>query len=185
MVLEAKRLTVNEFDEFVQLPSNEDKRFEYIGGEVVEVPSNPYASKIAFEIGRLIANFVADHDLGHITGEGGGYQVSGERYAPDVAFVSYEKQEELDTSGYNSVAPDLAVEVISSGSSSELHQLRIKIGNYLAAGTIVWVVNPEDKKIEVYESNQPIRVLTENDTLTGKGKLAGFTLPVKHIFGKK
>ena len=182
MVLEAKRLTVTEFDAFVQLPSNEDKLFEYIGGEIVEVPSNPYSSKIAFEIGRLIANFVADHNLGHITGEAGGYEVSGERYAPDVAFVSYETQKELDISGYNSIAPDLAVEVISSGSKSELHRLRIKIGNYLAAGTIVWVINTEDKKIEIHESNQPVVVLNEDDTLTAKGVLDGFSLSIKQIF---
>ena len=44
MVLEISRLTVKQFDEFAALPENDDKLFEFIGGEVVEVPSNPYAS---------------------------------------------------------------------------------------------------------------------------------------------
>lgn len=184
-MIPAKHLTVEEFDEFVHLPANADKLFEFIGGEIVEVPSNPYSSKIALRIGRLIGNFVDEHDLGHVTGEAGGYVVSGERYAPDVAFISYDRQSELATSGYNPAPPELAVEVISSDRSSELNQLRIKVSNYLAAGTIVWVIKPDDKQVEVYEPGQPVKILGENDTLTGNDILSEFVLPVKDIFPKK
>lgn len=185
MVIPAKQFTAQEFDEFVLMSANAGKTFEYIGGEVIEVPSNPYSSKIASHVARLIGNYVADHDLGHITGEAGGYVVSGERYAPDVAFISYEKQPELATSGYNPNPPELAVEVISSDSSDELNQLRIKVSNYLAAGTIVWVVKPDDKQLEVYEPTQPVRVLKETDILKADGALQGFELAVKDIFPKR
>lgn len=74
---------------------------------------------------------------GHVTGEGGGYRVSAERYAPDVAYLAYDKQAELAREGYNPNPPDLAVEVISSGDTRELALLRVKINNDLAAGTVV------------------------------------------------
>lgn len=182
MVIQAKQFTVQEFDDFVLMPANTDKNFEYIGGEIIEVPSRPFASSIASRVAMLLGNHIEAYDLGHITGEAGGYRVSGERYAPDVAFISYEKQPELATSGYNPNPPELAVEVISSDSSSELNQLRIKVSNYLATGTIVWVVKPDDKQVEVYEPNQPVKVLKEDDTLTGKDVLQGFELVVKDIF---
>src|SRR5690606_22485094 len=132
--------SVEAFDQFVMLPENAEKLFEYIGGEIVEVPSNPYVSAIAMLIGSLILVFVREKKLGHVTGEAGGYMVAGERYAPDVAFISYVKQPQLVKQGYNPNPPDLAVEVVSSDRADELHMLRIKVTNYLAVGTVVWVV---------------------------------------------
>lgn len=41
-----KPMTVEEFDQFANLPENSDRILEYIGGEIVEVPSHPYASKV-------------------------------------------------------------------------------------------------------------------------------------------
>ena len=185
MVFEAKRLTVAEFDEFVDLPANVDKLFEYIGGEIVEVPSRPYASNIAGRVMMYIGNYVYEHDLGHLTGKRGGYQISDERYAPDVAFISYERQSKLPISGYTPNPPELVVEDLYSDSIAELNQLRIKISNYLADETIVWVVKPDDKQVEVYTPGKPVLVLNEEDTLKGTGALDGFELPVKDIFPKK
>jgi len=49
---------------------------------------------------------------------GGGYMVSGERYAPDVAYIAKSRQEKLAERGYNPLPPDLAVEVLSPSSRS-------------------------------------------------------------------
>jgi Uma2 family endonuclease len=179
MTVHTRCYTVEEFDQFVDLPENADKLFEYIGGEIVEVPSAPYVSNIAARINRRLGNFVEDHDLGFITGEAGGYIVSGERYAPDVAFLAKEKGP-LAKKGYNPIPPDLAVEVFSP--SDHPGDMRIKLTNYLAAGTTVWVVDPEAKVVEVHRPGQRAQKLTLNDTLSGGDLLPGFTLAVKDIF---
>ncbi|MBK8031699.1 MAG: hypothetical protein IPK17_19865 [Chloroflexi bacterium] len=44
VVVRNLRMTVEDFDQFVDLPENADKLFEFIGGEAVEVPSNAYSS---------------------------------------------------------------------------------------------------------------------------------------------
>lgn len=109
--METTRLTAADFDVIADLPENQDKLLEYIGGEIVEVPSNPQASKYS---GLFITEFnlyVRKNDIGHVTGEAGGYIVSGERYAPDAAFISYARQPQLAESGYNPNPPDLAVEI--------------------------------------------------------------------------
>jgi Uma2 family endonuclease len=182
MVLEAKRLTVEEFDQWVELPQNRDKLFEYIGGEVFEVPSNPYASYISGRFQRLIANFVEDNDLGFVTGEAGGYMVSGERYAPDVAFISKAKQPDLAQRGYNPLPPDLAVEVDFPSTYQSQEDLRFKVANYLAAGTLVWIARPETKVVEVYAPGKPLVIVGIDGVLDGGDVLPGFTLAVKDVF---
>lgn len=183
MVAQAKHFTVEDFDQVVEQPENADKLFEYIGGEIIEVPSNAYASKISSLILFFIMLFVREHHIeGHVTGEAGGYMVSGERYAPDVAFISAVKQPVLAKRGYNPAPPDLAVEVDFPSSDVSRAKLRIKIVNYLAAGTIVWVVNVEAKAIEVYIPGQPVKIVGIDGTIDGGDVLPGFTLAVKDVF---
>ena len=180
MVFQAKHYTVEEFDQFVDLPINVDKLFEYIGGEVLEVPSNPYSSYLATRLSRHIANFVEEHQLGFVTGEAGGYIVSGERYAPDVAFISFTKQKELAKTGYNPNPPDLAVEVLSPTDNEK--KLSVKISNYLAAQTSVIVIYPEEREIALHKPGQPVVILGIEDTLTVESVLPNFMVAVKDIF---
>ena len=185
MVLEKKRITVEEFDEFVNLSENADKLFEFIGGEIFEVPSNPYSSAISINVAFYLKSYLMQNNLeGYITGEQGGYMVSGERYAPDVAFISWESQSELPARGYNPNPPDLAVEVVSPSDDTD-PPLSIKIGNYLAAGTIVWVVYPDKKEVTVYVPGEPVKVLKEDDMLDGGVVLPGFQIVVKDFFPKR
>lgn len=173
-------ITLAEFEAFVAQQS--DRMYEYIGGEIVEVPSNPFVSKIAGLILTFFNLYLFDHPIGHVTGEAGGYQVAGERYAPDVAFISFQRQPQLAKSGYNPNAPDLAVEVISADSQAENDRLTIKLGNYLAAGTVVWIVRPEKKYVEVHRPGEPVSTYRVGDHLDGGAVLPGFTLPVSRIF---
>jgi Uma2 family endonuclease len=179
MAVQTRRATVEEFDQFVQLPENADRLFEYVGGEITEVVSNNYSSEIAARILIEIGIYVKSRNVGRVTGADGGYRVSGERYIPDVAFISREKQPEPSHEAYNPTPPDLAVEVLSP--SNDLSDIRIKLVNYLNAGTVVWIVDPDKKQVEVYASGQA-KKLGLNDTLDGGAVLPGFTLPVKEIF---
>lgn len=174
--------TEETFDRFVDLPENADKLFELIGGEVSEVPSNPKASKFSMRIGRFVGNFVDEDDLGHVTGEAGGYRVMGERYAPDVAFISKLKQPELVERGYNPLPPDFVVEVDLPSTPESQRRLRIKLGNYLAAGALVWIIYPEDREVEVYAPGKPVQIFGIDDVLDGGDVLPGFKLAVREIF---
>jgi Uma2 family endonuclease len=174
--------TAEEFEQFVNHPENIEKLFELIGGEIVEVPSNPYVSKIAGIILTFINLYLFDHKIGHVTGEAGGYIVAGERYAPDVAFISFVRQPELVKEGYNPNPPDLAVEVVSSSRADELHNLRIKVNNYLAVGTVVWVVKPDSQQVEVYVTGEPVKILRQDATIDGGDVLPGFQLKIADIF---
>ena len=175
-----ERLTAQEFDHIASLPQNREKRLEFIGGEIVEVVSNSYSSEVGMTLGTHMGMFLLKNRIGRITGADGGYIVAGERYIPDVAFISFARQPEPSHEAYNPNAPDLAVEVLSP--TDDPANVRIKIVNYLRAGTTVWVVDAIKKQIEVYVPDQAPITLTVEDTLDGGAVLPGFKLAVKEIF---
>jgi Uma2 family endonuclease len=180
MAVGTQRYTVEEFERFIEEPGNAERLFEFVGGEIVEVPSNPYGSHIAMRIARRLAAWVEDRQLGFVTGEAGGYIISGERYAPDVAYISKARQPRLAERGYNPNPPELAVEVLSP--SDQPGGMRVKLTNYLAAGTTVWVVDPERRVVEVHAPGQRAQIARIDGTLDGGEILPGFQLAVKDIF---
>jgi Uma2 family endonuclease len=177
-------MTPDEFDVFAVLPENRDRLFELIGGKVVEVASNHKSSNIAARIIGALDAYLLEHDIGYLTGADGGYRVMGDRYIPDVAFISYEKRAEPnDSEGYCPHPPDLAIEVMSPGNDED--DMTIKIANYMAAGAIVWRVRPEDETVAVFMAGQAVKLLQIEDELDGGTVLPGFKVTLKRIFGKK
>lgn len=182
MVIQTKFITADEFDRFVMLPENVNRDFELIAGEIVEkMVSHPRASKIALWMMGRVSDFVDEHDLGHVTGADGGYIVSGERYIPDGAFISKTRLPLLPDAAYIPLAPDLALEVLSPTNTDE--EMRVKIVNYLAAGTVVWLVDP-GRRIERHRPNLPVQILGPDDMLDGGDILPGFALAVRDILAK-
>lgn len=180
MAVQAHNLTVEEFDRLIERPEYASRVFEYVGGEMIEVVSNNYSSAVAARILAHILMFVEAANLGTVTGADGGYRVAGERYIPDVAFISKARQPEPSHEAYNSHPPDLAVEVLSPG--NEPDEMRIKVANYLLTGTTVWVVNPDKKRVEVFTPGQPVAKIGLRGTVDGGSVLPSFTLPVSTIF---
>jgi Uma2 family endonuclease len=174
------KVTPEDFDRFIALPENADRDYEHIGGMIAEVVSNNYSSLLAAIILAELMTYVRKHKLGWVTGADGGYQVSGEKYIPDVAFISVARQPQPSRDAYNPLAPDLAVEVLSPGNDDA--RMRIKVVNYLRAGATVWVVNPDLKTVEVYVPGQPPVVKMILETLDGGALIPGFSLAVKELF---
>ena len=60
---------------------------------------------------------------------------------------------------------------------------RVELRAYLAAGTrLVWDVNPEDRCVTVYASNQRGVVYDDTDTIDGGDVLPSFKCPVADFF---
>lgn len=177
-----ERITATEFEQIATLPENADKRLEFISGEIFEVVSNDNASAIAQIITGLLFIYLRSNDIGWLTGSDGGSVVAGERYIPDVAFLTYENHPTRLGVAYRPTPPDLAVEVVSSERSDENRTLNIKVTNYLLAGTVVWVVRPEYQHVEVHAPGQPVAVYGADEAVPGGDLLPDFTLPVGDLF---
>lgn len=180
MAVQTRLYTVAEFEQLIDLPENAERRLELAGGEIIEVVSNNDSSMVALEIATEIKLYLKGKPLGYMTGEAGGYTIGSERYIPDVAFISKARQPEPCRLAYNPIAPDLVVEVLSP--TDDPRYVRVKIGNYLAAGVVVWIVDPEAKAVEVYTPGQPVQRLNLKGVLGGGSVLPGFALVVSEIF---
>jgi Uma2 family endonuclease len=179
-MLITQRVSAAEFDRFIALPENSDRNFEYIAGEIAPVVSNNKISHIAQKIMMRLGVYVEDHQLGWTTGADGGYVVADERYIPDGAFMRVARQAAPPAVAYSPLAPDLALEVLSPGNTTG--EIARKLGNYLAAGTVVWVVDPEQYTLDVYTPNQPRMTLYKGDIIEGGMLLPGFQLSLVAVF---
>lgn len=179
------RVSLDEFLEIALAPENADRHLERIDGEIVEMVSNNQSSRTAIRIATFVNGFALPRNLGEMTGADGGYTIAGEQYIPDCAFVSYARQPHTTNESYPEIAPDLVVEVISPSNLSsvdERDKLTHKVANYLSVGCEVWLVYPDDEKLEQYLPGQPVRVYRNGDTLNGRGALEGFTLEISAIW---
>jgi Uma2 family endonuclease len=179
------RFSVEEFMKIALAPENADRRLQLIDGEIVEVVSNNKASEISGNLIISIGGFVKPRKLGRITVPDGGYTIEGEQYIPDCAFVSYERQPQTSSEAYPEIAPELVIEVLSSGnmgSIEERNKMLRKIGNYLAAGCELCLVYPDEEKLERYIQGEAVRTYRNGDILEGRGVLEGFRLEISTIW---
>jgi Uma2 family endonuclease len=91
--------------------------------------------------------------------------------------------QELPDEAIASLAPDLAVEILSpSNTEREIQQ---KVQEYFqAGGKLVWIVDPDARTVEVYTRPRRSVVLTEDDTLDGRKVLPGFSLSIRKWFAR-
>ena len=180
-------LSATDFDNFIADHMG-DEIYEFVDGEVVEVPSNPWVSNIAGIIFSYLWLHLRQRGLTrNISGADGGFMVNDQRFAPDVAYVGPDKR--LVDRGYNPDPPDLAVEVVSDESNGkELKGLETKLRHYRAAGVIVWVVLPRAQRVEVHAPDadpaQGPLTLGPDDTLTCPALLPDFRLPLRELFNE-
>jgi Uma2 family endonuclease len=158
-------------------------RYALIRGELYRMP--PPGGRhglVANTVGRLVGNFVAEHQLGGV------YNQSGfilERnpdvlLEPDVAFVCADRLRS-DEIGYPTAAPDLVVEVASPSQTGPSIEERTAI--YLAAGVrLIWIGDPARRAVRVFRAAGTERLLTEDDAIDGEDVLPGFRLPVSQLF---
>jgi Uma2 family endonuclease len=78
--------------------------------------------------------------------------------------------------GYLETIPELVVEVRSK---SDTHAaLARKAEDYLAAGAVVWVVDPTKREVAEYRQVGAVRIYADTDTLTVEDIIPGFACAV-------
>ncbi len=103
---------------------------------------------------------------------------------PDAAFVLKRSLPvRMSSEGYFETIPELVVEIRSKNDSpAEVHA---KAEEYLRAGVrVVWIIGPESKTVSVFSARERVRELKIGDTLTPKGVIPSFKVPVAELFNK-
>ncbi len=158
---------------------------ELIAGRIIPMtPAGGPHGFIELNVGYELKTFVKQNKLGWVqTGEVGIYTgrnpdtVRG----ADVIFISKKRLKKLPKTGFLEVAPELVVEIFSP--SETWKEIEDKIDEYFAAGVKwIWVVNPKNRDLIIYQGDKEPKKLRENDTLIGEDILSGFELKISKLF---
>ena len=164
----------------------DEDRYELVNGELVERHMGFRSSRIGGELMLLIGNFCRDNRLGWVLPADAGYRCFPDDPAkvrkPDVSFIRLGRlPPDREPEGYATIAPDLAVEVISPNDLFE--EVSEKVQEYLAAGVrLVWVVDPAAQTVHVHRPDGSGTILRARDELTGEDILPGFRARVGDVF---
>ena len=101
---------------------------------------------------------------------------------PDVSYVQAKRIPPSGVpEGFWDLAPDLAVEVVSSSETAE--EVREKVRDFLRAGTpLVWTIYPRAREVIVHTPDGIARTYTTHDTLAFSDLLPGFACSVDELF---
>jgi Uma2 family endonuclease len=177
-MLKQHAMTLEEFITFANLPENENRRLEFINGEVVEMsPGRSTYSKVAIVLAAVVYNFCRQHNIPYnASGSEGAYRIEGNTVAPDFAY----KNTELINEYPDPVPPLWVVEVISPTDKAEA--IREKREMYLRAGILLWEIYYPSRSVDVYTPGKPMKTYSIGDVLDGGDVLPGFTLAVAELF---
>ena len=148
------------------------------------------AGWVQARLGGIVGAFCEEHKLGWVFIKGG-YTCflddPNRMRRPDISFIHRGRLPgEKLPKGYVSLAPDLAVEIVSH--HDVLYDVDRRVQEYLQAGVRrVWVVNPDTCTIRIHRPNPDgtILELREDGELTGDDVLPNFRVPLCRIFPPK
>ncbi len=109
---------------------------------------------------------------------------NGANRSPDAAWVRKERWEALfqeQRRKFPPLAPDFVIELRST--TDELEPLQMKMQEYMENRVrLGWLINPQQRQVEVYRQGQPKETLNSPSSLSGEDILPGFVLDLSRIF---
>jgi Uma2 family endonuclease len=161
------------------------KSYELVDGRLVERNMGSESSRVGGRLYSRLDRFCEDHNLGIVWPADNGFQCFPHNpnlvRKPDVSFVRRGRLPgDVVPKGWVEIPPDLAVEVVSP--KDRVYDLDEKLADYREVRVpLVWVINPEMRTATVYQIDHPIRLLFEDDELSGEDVIPGFRCPIQEI----
>jgi Uma2 family endonuclease len=186
LTINSLKLSDAEFERIVR--ANPEWNFEQTaaGDLVVVPPTGGTSSRKNFNLTQQLGNWV---EANLSLGEGFDSNVlfvlpNGAKRSPDASWVERGRWDALtpqQQDGYVPLCPDFVAELRSPTDS--LEQLQAKMQEYMNNGArLGWLINPQDRQVEIYRQGQQVEVLPAPLTLSGEDVLPGFGLNLQRIF---
>jgi Uma2 family endonuclease len=171
-------ISVADFD---RLEENEF-RYELDEGELVEMtrPRRRHA-EIETELVFQLRLYLRSNPIGKVYGADILYVLAPRvKRAPDVSLISNARLAGQSPDEEIQGAPELCIEILSPNDSAS--SLRRKISQYFAAGAIaVWVIDPENRTAEIWNTVAGAHVISAEQTLEAPALLPGFALRLADV----
>jgi Uma2 family endonuclease len=161
------------------------KSTELVRGRlVVHEPPSTFHGRVQGALNVIVGSYVRANRLGIVFGQDTGFRIASDPdtvRAPDLAFVSRERVGLLGSRGYDALAPDLVVEILSPGDRPG--EVLAKIGEWLDAGVkLAWVIDAERRVASVYWGDGGVTSVAPDSVLDGGDVVPGFTCALSEIF---
>jgi Uma2 family endonuclease len=180
-VVESKPITPAEL-----LAMPDSKSFELVDGELVERNVSVLSSIVEGNLFGRMYPYCQANQLGTVLTSSNGIQCFPDEprkvRRPDISFVKRERMTaEHMLEGFLTIAPDLAVEVISPNDlATELNE---KLEDYMAARIpLVWIIDPEVRTVVIHRVDGTMAMLHAKDELSGEDIIPGFRCRVGELF---
>jgi Uma2 family endonuclease len=178
-------LTAEAFEQLCQI--NPDLKFERSAkGELIIMPPT------GGESGRRNADITADlvlwnrqTQLGYTFDSSTCFRLpNGAERSPDAAWIEQSRWQALsptEREKFPPIAPDFVIELRSA--TDNLNTLQAKMQEYCDNGVqLGWLINPQDRQVEIYRIGSPVEVLPSPTQLSGETVLPGFELSLTRVF---
>ena len=181
-----QNMSDHEFFEFCQL--NRDLRFERTcdGDLVIMAPTGGRTGQRNFLLTALFGAWVEADGSGVGFDSSTGFTLpNGAKRSPDLAWVKRSRWEALsneEQTEFPPLCPDFVAELRSA--SDSLPSLQAKMQEYIENGAqLGWLIDPEEKRVYVYQPGVAVESLDEPDALSGEPILPGLRLPIAKLWG--
>ena len=113
-----------------------------------------------------------------------GFKLSnGALRSPDVSWVELAKWNSLSEQQQRKFAPidpDFVIELMSP--TDDINELQQKMTEYMSCGVkLGWLINPDEKQVEIYRNGQDREVLNNPQSLSGEDILPGLIVDLSSI----
>ncbi len=175
-------------EQFFQLcQNNRDLRFErnFNGELVIMSPAGGETSNRNAGLTAQLWIWNQQYKLGKVFDSSGGFKLpNGADRSPDASWIPLEKWNQLtpeQQKKFLPLCPDFVIELRSA--SDHLKTLQNKMKEYQENGTrLGWLIDPQNKTVEIYRSNQEVEILENPLTLSGENILPQFTLNLEQVW---
>ena len=179
------RLTDEQFYQLCQ--ANRDLRFERneTGNLIIMSPTGGETSNRNGRLIQQLFNWNDRDNKGIAFDSSGGFKLPNNAdRSPDAAWIPMEKWNALtleQKQKFLPLCPDFVVELRSP--TDNLKTLQAKMQEYIDNGTrLGWLINPQDKQVEIYRQDLEVEVLNSPTNLSGENILPGFVLNLELIW---
>ena len=165
--------------------NNPNVKFERTAkGELIVMPPTGWETgNRNIELSFQLQAWSRSNNLGIAFDSSTGFTLpNGADRSPDAAWVIRDRIEAInpDPGKFLPLAPDFAVELMSA--NDNLEKTQTKMREYRDSGVrLGWLIDPHNKRVEVYRQGQDIEVRYSPTSLSGEDVLPGFVLDLKGI----
>ena len=155
------------------------------GSLIIMLPAYTETGNTNFKLVGKLGAWVEQNGQGEGFDSSTGFILpNGAKRAPDLSWIRRERWDALPKKSrqkFAHICPDFVVELRSR--TDRLRSLQKKMEEYMENGAqLGWLIDPIERKVHIYQPDEPPKVLTDPASVSGDPVLAGFTLQMRAIW---